>query len=165
MANIRVRDMTPEDWKRVKEIYEQGIQTNLATFETVCPAYEQWDKNHLPVCRFAAECGSDVIGWAVLSPVSSRCVYKGVAEVSIYIDNAYQGKGVGRMLLEKLIESSEREGFWTLVSGIFQDNIASIRLHEACGFRMVGYREKIGQDRLGEWRNTVMMERRSGKIL
>ena len=159
--SYQIRGMQKEDWKRVSEIYQQGMDTNIATFQTQCPSYEEFDQSHLKKCRFVITDANAVIGWAALTPVSSRCVYRGVAEVSIYIDAAYAGKGIGTQLLTYLAEQSEKEGIWTLQSGIMQDNIASIRLHEKCGFRMVGYRERIGQDRFGKWRNTVLMERRS----
>lgn len=158
---IEIRKMLAADWPFVAEIYQQGMDTNLATFQSECPAYEQWDLAHLKACRLVVIVDGTVSGWAALTPVSSRCVYAGVAEVSIYISATARGKGLGKQLLAALVSSSEQERIWTLQSGIMQDNIASIRLHEVCGFRMVGYREKIGRDRLGVWRNTVLMERRS----
>lgn len=158
---IEIRKMQAADWPFLAEIYQQGMDTNLATFQSECPAYEQWDLSHLKACRLVVTADGTVAGWAALTPVSSRCVYAGVAEVSIYISVTARGKGLGKQLLAALVSSSEQEGIWTLQSGIMQDNIASIRLHEVCGFRMVGYREKIGRDRLGVWRNTVLMERRS----
>lgn len=158
---IEIREMQTADWPFVAEIYKQGMDTNLATFQSECPTYEQWNQSHLKACRLVISADCTIAGWAALTPVSSRCVYAGVAEVSIYVSSAVRRNGLGKQLLSALISASEQEGVWTLQSGIMQDNISSIRLHEACGFRMVGYREKIGRDRLGIWRNTVLMERRS----
>lgn len=163
--NYNIRPMTEKDWERVSEIYLQGIETNLATFQTEIPTYESWDSSHLKDFRFIVETNNRVIGWVALSPVSSRCVYKGVAEVSIYVDQETQNKGIGKLLLNHICNYSEKNGIWTLQSGIMQNNIASIKLHEACGFRMVGYRESIAKDRFGVWRNTVLMERRSKEYL
>ncbi len=161
--DCQIRAMEQKDWDDVSRIYRQGIDTNLATFQAECPLYEEWDNSHLKTCRLVAVCDS-VVGWAALTPVSSRCVYAGIAEVSIYVDTAYSGKGIGACLLNELIIQSEQEGIWTLQAGIMGDNLASIRLHEKCGFRMVGYRERLGCDRYGTWRNTVLMEKRSTKI-
>lgn len=156
-----IRPMEEKDWERVSDIYRQGIETNLATFQTDIPTYETWDNNHLKEFRFIVETNNNVVGWVALSPISSRCAYNGVAEVSIYIDKDSQKKGLGKLLLNHICRCSEKNGLWTLQSGIMQNNIASIKLHESCSFRMVGYREKIAKDRFGEWRNTVLMERRS----
>lgn len=145
---------------QVSAIYREGLETGLATFQTNVPEWDEWDAGHLQSCRLGAFEGDELIGWAALSPVSSRCVYGGVAEVSIYISNKHRGKGIGRQLLTKLIEASEEAGIWTLQSGIFPENEASIQLHKICGFRLVGYREKIGQYN-GQWRDTVLLERRS----
>ena len=160
---LHIRPMEPGDWAAVSRIYQAGMDTNISTFQTECPSYEEWDKAHLQDCRLAAVLNGEVVGWTALTAVSSRCVYAGVAEVSIYVDPAHKRKGIGEALLKALLPLSENEGYWTLQSGIMQDNAASIRLHEKCGFRMVGYREKIGRDRFGQWRNTVLMERRSVK--
>lgn len=156
-----MRPMRADDWDCVARIYQAGMDTNLATFQTECPPYDEWDSSHIQECRIVAEQGGKVVGWAALSPVSSRCVYAGVAEVSVYIDPAAQGAGVGTALLEELGRVSEQEGYWTLQSGIFDNNTASLRLHEKCGYRRVGHRERIGKDRNGAWRNTVLMERRN----
>lgn len=147
-------------WEDVKTIYLQGIATKQATFQTEAPSWEEWDKAHLSNLRYVALIDSAVAGWAVLSPVSSRCVYAGVTEVSVYIHEAYRGKGVGTALLQKLISESEANDIWTLQSGIFPENTASIALHEKLGFRTIGYREKVGKMD-GVWRDTVLMERRS----
>lgn len=156
-----IRPMEEKDWERVSDIYLQGIETNFATFQTDIPTYETWDHSHLKEFRYVVESNNRVLGWVALSQISSRCVYKGVAEVSIYIDRASQNQGYGKLLLNHICNYSEQNGIWTLQSGIMQNNIASIKLHESCGFRMVGYREKIAKDKFGEWRNTVLMERRS----
>lgn len=161
---FQIREMQEIDWEQVKEIYRQGMDTNMATFQTECPPYEEFDRSHRKDCRFVAVDGDTVVGWTALSPVSSRFVYRGVAELSVYVRDSYKGKQVGARLLNHSIAKSEQCGIWTLQSGIMEDNIASIRLHEKCGFRMVGYREKIGQDRNGKWRNTVLMERRSNYL-
>jgi len=157
-----IRPFEPKDWNEVKAIYQQGIDTNIATFEGVCPRFEEWDTSHLKVCRFVHVLEGAVVGWVALSPVSSRCVYAGVAELSIYIAENSRGKGIGTALINAAIEESEINGIWTLQSGIMQDNTVSIRLHKKCGFREVGFREKIARDRFGTWRNTILMERRSG---
>lgn len=158
--NTIIRPMVTTDWNIVKDIYLEGIETNLATFQTDCPTFDEWDNSHLKFGRFVIEDDTGVLGWAALTPVSSRCVYSGVAEVSIYIAESARGKGVGVSLLNNLVKSSEDNDIWTLQAGIMQDNIASIKLHEKCGFRIVGYRERIGKDRYGVWRNTILMERR-----
>jgi phosphinothricin acetyltransferase len=152
--------MSPADWDRVRQIYVEGIATGNATFETDAPCWEKWNAAHRPDCRFVARDAGEVVGWAALSPVSSRCVYAGVAEVSIYVGERARGRGVGRMLLRALVEASERVGIWTLQAGIFPENIASIELHRRAGFRSVGVREKLGcMD--GRWRDVVLIERRS----
>lgn len=155
-----VRQMEKGDWSAVVEIYYQGIMTNNATFNTSCPSYDEWDTTHIKQCRLVAELDGEVVGWAALTPSSPRECYNGVAEVSIYVDTEQRGKGAGELLLSTLVKESEQAGFWTLQSGIFQTNAASIGLHEKCGFRLVGYRERIAKDRFGIWRNTVIMEHR-----
>ncbi len=152
--------MLPEHWDAVAAIYEQGIATRQATFQTAAPSWEEWDKGHLAQLRYVFLQDGKVAGWAALSPVSGRCVYAGVCEVSVYIHEDYRGQGVGKLLLQKLIDESETQGIWTLQSGIFPENQASIALHEKLGFRKVGHREKIGKMD-GVWRDTVLMERRS----
>lgn len=158
---LEIRTLAEADWPDVSRIYQLGMDTNRATFQTECPSWEEWNRSHLQPSRLVITQDGKVAGWAALTAVSGRCVYAGVAEVSIYIDPVAQGLGIGTKLLLALIADSEREGFWTLQSGILQENEPSIRLHERCGFRMVGYRERIGQDWFGVWRNTVLMERRS----
>lgn len=163
METFIIMPLLPSNWQQVKSIYESGIATGMATFETKAPEWEQWNNSHLPFARLVAMENNKVIGWAALSPVSNRCVYGGVAEVSVYIAPEQRGKGVGKKLLQQLITESEANGIWTLQAGIFAENTASAKLHESVGFRLVGYREKIGQ--LGsEWKNTILMERRSTKV-
>jgi L-amino acid N-acyltransferase YncA len=157
--------MRPEDCPEVRAIYLEGIATGNATFEQTTPEWEKWDAGHLPAPRIVArsdDARSDdrVLGWAALSGVSSRCVYAGVAEVSIYVAERARGRGVGRQLMSRLIAASEANGIWTLQAGIFPENAASITRHERAGFRMVGRRERLGQMD-GRWRDVVLMERRS----
>ena len=158
MNDVKIRPMDRSDWEAVCSIYRSGIATGVATFETHCPTYDQWDCSHCSHSRLIMEDAEGVIGWAALSPVSSRQAYAGVAEASIYMAERARGKGLGVLLNEALIRSAVENGIWTVQAGIFQDNTASIRLAEKCGFRMVGYRERIARDSLGHWRNTVLME-------
>ena len=160
---IRVEAMNYLDWPEVSRIYEEGIATGIATFEKEIPSWEAWDANHLKSCRIIARNNEEVLGWAALSPVSSRCVYGGVAEVSVYVAANARGKGIGKILMNRLITESESEGFWTLQAGIFPENKHSIRLHEKSGFRIIGFRERIGQLD-GVWKDNVLLERRSSKI-
>jgi L-amino acid N-acyltransferase YncA len=145
---------------QVAKIYEAGIATGNATFESSAPAWETWDSTHLPFGRIAALANAEVVGWAALTPVSGRCVYSGVAEVSVYVDPAYNGAGLGTRLLNRLIEEAEANGIWTLQAGIMYENYASRALHKKCGFREIGYREKLGKLN-GQWRDIVLMEKRS----
>lgn len=161
--DFTVQEMTGEDWSAVQAIYREGIATGLATFETDAPGWEAWNKGHLRDCRLIAKTKSQVVGWAAISPVSSRCIYSGVAEVSVYVAASARGMGVGKALLSALVEESERAGIWTLQAGIFPENVSSIALHKACGFREVGHRERIGQLN-GIWRDVVLMERRSNVV-
>ena len=158
--DFTIDKMKDEDWDKVASIYQEGIATSDATFETDAPAWEKWDKSHLHDCRLVAQAEDKVIGWAALSPVSTRCVYSGVAEVSLYVAASTRGVGVGKSLLYALIDESERTGIWTLQAGIFPENTVSIALTKACGFREVGLRERIGQMN-GVWRDVILMERRS----
>jgi L-amino acid N-acyltransferase YncA len=155
--------MTAADWDRVRQIYLEGIATGNATFATDAPSWEKWDASHRPDCRFVAREGGDVLGWAALSPVSSRCVYAGVAEVSVYVGANARGRGVGRLLLSALVENSERAGLWTLQAGIFPENVASIELHKKLEFRLVGVRQRVGCMN-GRWRDVALMERRSSIV-
>lgn len=162
--DYRIEAMTSSDWPKVRAIYLEGIATNFATFETDAPSYEDWDKNHLASCRLVARSSDDVIlGWAALAPVSRRYVYRGVAEVSVYVAERARGRGVGLALLQALIESSERSGIWTLQAGIMAENRTSLELHRRCGFREVGRRERIGKLK-DQWRDVILMERRSETV-
>jgi L-amino acid N-acyltransferase YncA len=160
-----VEKMGDGDGEAVRSIYREGIATGHATFETDAPEWEAWNGSHLRDCRLVAKEKEEgrVVGWAALSPVSGRCVYAGVAEVSVYVAASARDKGIGKALLRALIEESERHGIWTLQAGIFPENEASIALHRACGFREVGRRERIGQMN-GAWRDVVLMERRSRTV-
>ncbi len=158
-----IEPMLPADWPAVEAIYAEGIATGLATFETVTPSWEEFDRRHLPVCRLVARDCAGVAAWAALTPVSVRPVYAGVAEESVYVAARARGRGAGKALLDALVAESERCGFWTLQGVILAENEASLRLHRACGFREVGRRERIGQ-RHGIWHDTVLLERRSRVI-
>ena len=155
-----IRKMTIEDWPAVRTIFEEGIATGNATFETKVPSWEEWDAAHLKESRLVATDSERIIGWAALSPASSRCVYAGVAEVSVYVKNGERGRGIGKQLLQALVQESEQCGIWTLQAGIFPENEPSIAVHKRCGFRMVGRREKLGQMD-GQWRDVLLFERRS----
>ena len=157
---LSINGMKRADWQAVRSIYEEGIVTGDATFEAEAPPWEEWDNRFCGSCRLVAKAGDEIVGWAALSPVSSRCVYGGVAEVSVYVAASARGQGVGRSLLEKLVEESENAGFWTLQAGIFPENIASMELVKSCGFREVGYRERLGQ-MYDRWRDVIIVERRS----
>jgi len=157
--------MIPEHWPAVREIYEQGIASGNATFETELPDWQKWDSSHRKDCRLVAvEAGRDsIIGWAALSSVSARRVYSGVAEVSVYAAAEARGRGVGKALLETLVTESEANGVWTLQAGIFPENKPSLALHKECGFLEVGVRRKIGK--LGDvWRDVLLLERRSANV-
>ena len=157
---VQIQAMHPADWERVRAIYEQGIASGQATFELEAPSWEKWDASHHPFARLVARSEGRVVGWAALSPVSGRRCYEGVAEVSVYVDNERHGQGIGRQLLLATIAESERRGFWTLQGGTFAENEASLRLQRACGFRVIGKRERIGQLG-GVWKDTILTERRS----
>jgi L-amino acid N-acyltransferase YncA len=160
MPGIQIDRMTEQDWAAARDIYVEGIRTGHATFETQAPDWERWDAAHLKSCRLLARLGHEVLGWAALSAVSSRCVYAGVAEVSVYVTEPARGRKIGSALLAALVDASEREGIWTLQAGIFPENVASIEIHKRCGFRVVGVRERLGCMN-GRWRDVVLMERRS----
>ncbi len=157
---MEITALAPEHWDAVARIYAEGIATGNATFETAVPSWEDWDEAHLLELRLVALDGDEVAGWAAMSPVSGRCVYAGVVESSVYIAGWARGRGVGRALMEELIRRSEAAGIWTIQTGIFPENAASLALHERVGFRVVGIRERIGQHH-GRWRDVVFLERRS----
>jgi L-amino acid N-acyltransferase YncA len=158
-----IRVMRADDWLAVRDIYEAGIATGHATFETSAPSWQQWDHTHVADHRLVAIAGGEVAGWAALSAVSDRCVYGGVVENSIYVHPNHSNRGIGRALLAALIASSEAAGIWTVQTGIFPENTASLALHQRCGFRIVGRRKRIGQLD-GVWRDTLFLERRSANV-
>lgn len=159
---IQIGSMSPDDWNDVRRIYLEGIATGDATFETEAPGWDRWDATHRPGERFVARGDGAVLGWAALSPVSDRCAYGGVAEVSVYVAAAARGNGLGAALLQRLIDASEEAGVWTLQAGIFPENRASVALHERFGFREVGRRERLGKLK-GVWRDVMLLERRSAR--
>lgn len=156
-------EITESLYPEVARIYQEGIDTGKATFETNVPSWDTWDASHFPFGRIAIMEKDSMSGWAALTPVSNRCVYGGVAEVSVYVGKNYWGKGIGSRLLTALIEISEENQIWTLQSSVFRNNIPSIKLHEKCGFRVIGYKEKIGKLH-GDWYDNVLLEKRSTKI-
>lgn len=160
---MEIRNMLSFDWEAVKEIYELGIATGNATFETSAPSYESWDAAHLKFGRLVCIIDEKIAGWTAISAVSSRCVYGGVAEVSIYVHPNFQKMGVGKSLLKVLISESEKNNIWTLQAGIFPENESSIALHQKLGFRIIGFRERVGKLH-GVWRNTMQLERRSNAV-
>ena len=160
---LEIHSMKEADWAQVKSIYLEGIATGVATFETEAPTREQWNASHFSPARLVAYQGDELVGWAALSPVSQRCVYGGVAEVSVYVARSARHSGVGRKLLCALIDESEQNGIWTLQAGMFPENTGSLALHRSCGFREVGRRERIGRLN-GVWRDTILLERRSNLV-
>ena len=160
MTGLMVEELTPDHWPQVAAIYQDGISSGDATYETEVPSWEVWDANHFPHSRLVARVSGKIAGWAALSPVSKRPVYQGVAEVSVYVASTAQGRGVGTTLLGALVAASERNGVWTLQAGIFPENEVSLHLHKKHGFREVGRRERIGL-LAGTWRDVILMERRS----
>jgi len=163
VSGIVISSMGESDWDDVRRIYAEGIATGNATMETAPPPWESWDSAHRPDCRLVARDSGRMLGWAALSRVSERCAYGGVAEVSVYVSQEARGRGVGRRLLEELVRASEEAGVWTLQAGIFPENAASLSIHQRCGFRVVGVREKLGK--LGSaWRDVALLERRSERV-
>lgn len=158
--NCLIEGMHETDWEEVRSIYREGISTGDSTFEAEAPSWEKWDAAHLREPRLVARAGNSVLGWGALCPVSGRCVYAGVAEVSVYVREGSRGQGIGRALLERLMTLSEQKGIWTLQAGVFPENVASLRLLESVGFREVGRRERIGKMK-GVWRDVILLERRS----
>jgi phosphinothricin acetyltransferase len=162
--DYKIEEMTQKYWQGVAEVYLEGINTGKATFQTEIPTWESWSSSHINSCRLVAHLDHKVLGWGALSPTSSRCAYAGGPEVSIYMGEAYRGKGIGTDLLNNLVKLSEENGFWTLQSGIIKENSASIALHKRCGFREIGVREKVGKMSNGVWHDVVLMERRSNVV-
>ncbi|MEQ9297371.1 MAG: N-acetyltransferase family protein [Cyclobacteriaceae bacterium] len=160
---VDLRNMTPMDWPEVRAIYEEGIATGIATFETDIPEWSTWDHEHLSHSRIVAIVGDRIMGWIALAPVSGRCAYQGVGEISIYITAEAKGHGIAKTLMEAAIASSEEYGIWTLFAAMTATNLPSIRFHEKIGFRRIGYREKIGKMD-GEWQDIIIFERRSPNI-
>jgi L-amino acid N-acyltransferase YncA len=159
-TGVEVRPFRDDDWPAVHAIYAEGIATGNATFEAEVPAFERWAITHPSEHRFVAVRDGVVVGWVAATPVSDRCVYAGVLEHSVYVDARVRGEGVGRRLLETLIADADAAGIWTIQSGIFPENVASVELHKRCGFRVVGTRERLGQLD-GVWRDVLLMERRT----
>ena len=160
---MRIQSLELKHWESVKKIYEQGIATNNATFQSEAPSWKEWDDSHLQHSRIVGIIDNEVVGWAALTLVSGRCVYAGVAEVSVYVNNLFSGKGYGKKILESLVVISELNNIWTLTAGIFPENKASVSIHEKCGFKILGTREKIGQMN-GQWRDVLLLERRSKTV-
>lgn len=157
---VDIEPLHPDDWEAVRRIYLEGLATGNASFETDAPPWEVWDAGHLPHSRLVAREDGQVLGWVALSPVSKRSCYAGVAEVSLYVAATSRRKGIGRLLLDAVIRAAEQRGIWTLQGGTFAENAASLALQQACGFRIVGRRERIGKLN-GVWRDTILTERRS----
>ena len=159
---LRIEAMTADDWPDVRRIYEEGLANGTGSFETAAPSWERWNAARLPHSRLVVR-EETVLGWAALNPVSQRSCYAGVAEVAIYVATAARSRGIGRALLEALIESAETHGIWTLQGATIAENVASLALQATCGFRVVGRRERIAK-RDGVWHDTVLTERRSHRI-
>lgn len=155
-----IRKMVKNDWEQVAEIYSQGLEKGVSTFNTECPSYEEWDKGHLSDGRFVYIEDDKVVGWVAISATSSRCAYKGSVEMSVYVDNDYHRMGIGTALVQKLAMEIEKKGYWTILSSVISINTASIAMHKKCGFREIGYRERIAKDRFGNWQNTTLLELR-----
>lgn len=155
-----IRELLPKDGARVLEIYKQGIDSGKTTFTTTCPTWEAWDEGHKKCCRYVAELDGEVAGFAAVSPVSPKPHYSGVVEVMVYVDEKCWHRGIGSELLERLIAEAPAHGFWCLYSSIYSSNIPSIELHKKCGFRTIGYRERLAKDKFGNWTDTTMMEYR-----
>ncbi|MBK1813946.1 N-acetyltransferase [Clostridium sp. YIM B02505] len=156
-----IEEMKPSDWEQVKDIYLEGINTGIATFQSEAPAWNAWDRGHVDSCRLVARLDDKVLGWVALSPTSTRECYSGVVEVSIYVGEKYRGNAIGTNLLKRIVEQSEEKGIWTLYCAIIRENIKSIEMHKKCGFREIGIRERIAKMPNGMWHDVVLMERRS----
>ena len=155
-----IRKMTSNDWETVSRIYQQGLDSGYATFRTACPSWNEWNKSHHKECRFVAVADHQVVGFIATSPVSTNVHYAGVAEVMVYVDESCRRCGIGTLLLQKLMAEAPKHGIWMLYSSIMSSNTKSINLHRKCGFRTIGYRERIAKDKNGEWQNTTLMEYR-----
>jgi phosphinothricin acetyltransferase len=162
--NYIIEKLKKEHWQRVSEIYLDGIKTGISTFQSELPNWEEWNASNLENCRLIAISNEEVLGWVALRATSARIVYSGVAEISIYISSKYRGMGIGKKLLENIVEVSEEKGIWTLQSTIIKQNLASVSLHKSVGFREVGYRENLGKMKDGKWHDVFLMERRSQKV-
>jgi len=160
---VIIDQLSADDWEQVRLIYLEGVNEGNSTFETEAPSWERWNESHLPFARLVIRDGENILGWAALSPVSKRNVYRGVAELTVYVTESARGQGIGRRLLEALIDESEKNGIWTLQASIFPENEASVKLHLRSGFREVGRRERIAMLR-GVWRDTLLFERRSQSV-
>lgn len=163
--DIEICEMKEYDWPDVSNIYTWWLENGNITFHKKCPAYDDWDKGHLKDCRFIAKAEGKTVGFCVLSPTSQREAYKGVVEISIYIQKEFTGMKIGQMLIEKMIIESEKKGYWTLFASVFSINKQCIKMLEKCGFRLIGYREKISKDKFGVWQDITYMERRSKNIM
>lgn len=157
-----IREMKKQDWDEAKRIYMQSLTRGGVTFATDCPSYEEWDAAHIKACRYVYELDGHVVGYTMIAPTSTRIPYRGVVELSIFVDNQHLRRGIGTELLTTLCRETEKRGYWTLYAAIFSVNAASIALHKKCGFRVIGYRENIAKDRFGKWQSTTIMERRNG---
>jgi L-amino acid N-acyltransferase YncA len=160
---VTIDDLRQEHWSEVARIFADGIATGDATFETEVPSWEEWDRSHVPEHRFVALRDGAVVGWAAVSSVSDRCVYGGVVENSVYVDERARGQGVGRLLLERLVASTEAAGIWTIQTGIFPENHGSLAVHQRVGFEIVGRRKRLGKLH-GTWRDVLLLERRSNLV-
>lgn len=160
MQDVTIRSMTAADADRVIAIYKQGIDSGKATFRIDCPTWEEWDREYKKECRYVAVVNGAIAGFAAVSPVSDKLHYRGVVEVTVYVDENYRHQGVGTNLLEKLIEDAPQKGIWCLYSSIFSSNERSRNLHKKCGFRTIGHRERLARDRFGNWVDTTLMEYR-----
>jgi phosphinothricin acetyltransferase len=163
-ARVRIDEMRPGDWPDIRRIFEEGIATGVATFETDAPTWEAWDAHHRPECRLVARLDGEVVGWVALSYYSRRAVYAGVAWESVYVAESARGRGVGLRLLEAVGRAADETGLWTIIAGIQAENEASLAVHERAGFRRLGIQERVGRDGSGRWRDVVLMERRSSVV-
>lgn len=156
-----IREMRKSDWNEMMKIYSQSLEKGTVTFRTECPTFDEWDSEHIKECRYVYETDGKIVGYTMIAPTSRRDSYRGVVELSIFVDEAYLHKGIGTILMKKLMTESEKRGYWMLYSAIFSNNIASVELHKKCGFRVIGIREDIARDRFGEWQSTTIMEWRN----